>query len=269
MSESADQERQHAASPTQIARAIAAGQVVRSQTLAVAFQSIVQICGLAMLLAGVGSGLILWTQATWSQPLLRWQQLGSSGGQIQSILQFMGGPLLASLIVVWISQWASWLVQLGWQFGKRPLMHWEQWTPGQLISAFGSREKWCSQGIGLTQFAASLAICGYWGVADWQTLVGLYQCPPEAWGETLMASVLRQLVPLVAIIVVGAGADWLCQRHWYYQRLAMSDQQLREEQRADGGSLATRQRQISRRSAHSPTVIATSTSVSAVDQIRS
>ncbi len=272
MSESHEGERQHEATPTQIARALATGQVYRSQSLAIAIQIILQFGGSMMLLIGLGSGLILWTQHYWSQPAYHWQQLESSGSQAGMLLRFAGGPLIASLLVVWISGWCSWLLQIGWQFGKRPLAHWGTWQPSQMASSLWSREKWYSQTIGLGQFGLCLVTCIYWGLGDWRSLVEMYRCEPQAWGSTLMWAVWRQLLPLLAIISLGSAIDWWCQRQLYYQRLAMTDEQLRDEQRADGGSLATRNRmrQRSNRNSSSPTFVSTgAANIQSIDQIRS
>lgn len=272
MSDSPDGDRQHEATPTQIARAQAAGQVYRSQSLAVAIQLILQLSSSLMLLAGLGSGLILWTQHYWSQPVYHWQQLESTTSQAGMLLRFAGGPLVASLLVVWLSGWCSWLLQIGWQFGKRPLAHWGSWQPSQMASSLWSREKWYSQAIGLGQFGLCLITCIYYGLGDWRSLLDMYRCAPQDWGAALQSSVLRQLLPLLAIIVLGSALDWWCQRQLYYQRLAMTDEQLRDEQRADGGSLATRNRMRQRSNRHSanPNFASTSAAqVHSIDQIRS
>jgi flagellar biosynthesis protein FlhB len=272
MSEQGDEERQHQASPAQIQRAVAAGQVYRSHALAVAIQACIQLGSCLLLFSGIASGLLLWTDHYWSRTVLQWQQLDSAPAQFLIWARFLGGPLLLSLAVVWISQWLSWLVQMGWQFGKRPLLHWQQWSPQNSLGSAWSAEKWSSQAIGCVQFALSLAVSIAWGIGDWESLLALYQCPPNLWGETLSWSVARQLSPVLAIIGLGAGIDWWFQRHWYYRRLEMTDQQLRDEQRADGGPSATRNRQRHRGSSGGsalPLIATSSPQVSSIDQIRS
>lgn len=231
-----DAEKKHPASPTKRKRAREAGQVARSHDLS---SSLVLLLGL----------VLLW----WSGPRI----LAALASVMHSSLSERAylnldsqtaTQLLAS--AAWRCGEALWPMMVGvcgvallnnWIQAGRILapqalsLQWERISPAQGLQRLTSPPNLARLGFGLIKVLAIvlIVVCGLWG--RWQGLLtthdlSLPQLMQVAW-NTLFTICLEIAVALLLLAVADYGFQW-----WQLERsLRMTDEELREENKANQG----------------------------------
>ncbi len=224
---------EHAATPTRIRQARAAGQIPLSRELA---SSLMWLGGLAIMLS-LGGGL--W-QALQAMAVHNWTHTDlAANGQDVMTVQFRGAtaffwsqllPVMAATAAIAAAGFA---IQTRFGIFANLLQpDWSRLSPAGNLSRLGSLPNWLTAAFGVFKLAG-LGFVAWWILAaDVQRLLALGGYPlNDGFGQSGMF-VAGLLVKLAAGVCLVGLADYGI-RWWYHQhRMQMTDQEVRDERRA-------------------------------------
>ena len=235
-------ERTNQASPIQLEQATQRGDVANSQELGASLQNIGGLLVLLVTAGGLGAWLISWTRTHWSNQPLKLDEVVATaqGGLYELALQLLPMLLLLMLItcvVYWIQ--SGFVLQ-----PDRVLPRLERLSPTRFAEQGVLRKSM------MALFALPKMLLGI-GLAAmliwWQrdrffelALLPVEKILENGFGVLLLTAFQVALM-LLAFGLLDYGVEWLARN----QRLQMSDQQLRDEQRMQEGdpTVIARQRQ--------------------------
>ena len=237
-------ERNHEATPLRLQQARANGDIPKSAELAASLSMLGAIGAGYLTFANISAWLQQTTTSFWTSNSVAQHSPNAVVSQLQGLLFSLAGvllPFMAAIVLVTIA--AHWM-QTG------PV-----WMPGNAVPAatnlgwgkwkqkFGLLHLFGVGGLGLPKIAIGLTVMlfGAWHQRD--ELFGLANLPPA-----VLVSQLFGIVALVCLQVAGTlvvlgmlnfGLQWVSHR----RRMRMSDQEIRDEIRSQGGSSVERIRE--------------------------
>ncbi|MEM7782532.1 MAG: EscU/YscU/HrcU family type III secretion system export apparatus switch protein [Planctomycetota bacterium] len=233
----------HDPTPSRLAAAKRQGNVAKSRELATAFSL---TCWLLLAYLGakpLANRIRLLTTQLWSGDQVSVSMEMTDG---VSLLQNLAWSILAILAPVlgfaFLIGWSSNWVQTGPIFVPQKAspqlsnLGWGSWFQRTLSG--GSMMQWL---FGFPRLIAALTIAGY---AAYQNRMAILMLPSNRIDQILIqiGSITLSVLSHVAVILaVVAGLDFLVQVKNRKKRLRMSDQELRDELRAESGNPATAQ----------------------------
>jgi flagellar biosynthesis protein FlhB len=233
----------HPASEIKLARARQQGEVCRSYSLAQAIQITVGFLILSFAAMPLLQAIVDWTSDFWSR--------GSATSDLSSALPELigriGWPLGLFLCALFLCGCASHLLQTGWTWGQRPLLNRRMLEPGANLAQWFSFSRWTSSLVGIACFGL-FAGWLYFNPESQLDRLALIWSDSSAGPLEAVGSQLRYwLLPVIGLLLALGGLDYGLQRWLYLQRMQMSDQELRDEQKDEQN--AARSAIKSRRSA--------------------
>lgn len=217
----------HPASEIKLARARQHGEYCRSYTLAQAVQVAAGMAVLGIALLPLALALLDWTRDYWT----RSAGLQQPETDLPEMLARIGWPLGLLLLALFVIGCASHLLQTGWSWGQRPLLKAPSWQLDQAVRQWFSPTRWIVALAGLGCLGATVAWWWSNGSAELEQLSQLWAAPAEELVSTSISRIRTWLLPVVGSLLLVGGLDYALQRWSYFQRLQMTDQELRDEQK--------------------------------------
>ena len=237
-------ERNHEATPLRRQQARANGDIPQSAELAASLSMLGAIGAGYLTFANISSWLQRSTTSSWSTNRVAEYSPGAVVNQLQELLFNLAGvllPFMAAIVLVTIA--AHWL-QTGpvWMPTKAipatTNLGWGKWKQKfRLLNLLGIG------GLALPKIIISLTVMlfGAWGQRN--ALFSLANLPPDVLISQLFGIValvcLQVACTLVLLGVLDYGLQWISHR----RQMRMSNQEIREEIRSQGGSAVDRVRE--------------------------
>jgi flagellar biosynthesis protein FlhB len=105
------------------------------------------------------------------------------------------------------------------------------WQLDQAVRQWFSPTRWIVALAGLGCLGAMVAWWWSNGSAELEQLSQLWAAPAEELVSTSISRIRTWLLPVVGSLLLVGGLDYALQRWSYFQRLQMTDQELRDEQK--------------------------------------
>lgn len=227
MSEQERDEAIHPASEIKLARARQQGELCRSYPLAQAIQVAVGLVVLGLSIWPLTWALLEWTRDYWANGA----GIGRSEVDLPELLVRIGWPLGLLLLGLFAIGCLSHWLQTGWSWGQRPLVKSPSWQLDQVLRQWFSPGRWV---VALAGIVCSAGLIAWWwshGTSELNQLGQLWSAPAEELLSTGLAQIRTWLLPVVGCLIVLGGLDYALQRWSYFQKMQMTDQELRDEQK--------------------------------------
>ncbi len=240
---SEDQDRTNPASPIQMEQASQRGDVPNSVELGGAIQSLGGLLIVFLMVGGIGSWLVSWTKNSWASGGLQVEQVTAG---MQGTLFQMGGRLAPMLALLFLLALVGFWLQSGFVFKPdRAMPKLDRLSPTRFAGQ-GIFRKMLMALVALPKMFISiaLAICLIWYQRDQffeLSLLGPDVALEKGFGLVLFVSFQIALI-LLLFGLVDYGVEWVART----QRLQMSDQQVRDEQRMQEGDPVVQSRRRQR-----------------------
>lgn len=237
-------ERNREATPLRLQQARADGDIPKSAELAASLSMLGAIGAGYLTFANISEWLQQSTARSWSGNSLAQYSPDAVVNQLQGVLFNLAGvllPFMASIVLVSIA--AHWM-QTGplWMPAKAvpaaTNLGWGKWK-----QKFGLLHLFGVGGLGLPKIAIGLTVMlvGAWSQRG--ALFSLANLPPEALVSRLFSIVALVCLQVAGTLVVLGLLDFGLQWASHRRRMRMSDQEIREEIRSQGGSAVDRIRE--------------------------
>lgn len=226
MSEQDRDEAIHPASEIKLARARQQGELCRSYTLAQAIQVAVGFAVFSLALWPLTTALLDWTRDYWTKAA------GTSRPELDlpELLVRLGWPLSLLLLALFAIGCLSHLLQTGWTWGQRPLVRGPSWQLDLTLKQWFSPSRWAVSLLGILCLGGLLSWRWSNGPDELNQLSELWSASNEELAEVALSQMRSWLLPVVGSLLLLGGLDYALQRWSYFQRLQMTDQELRDEQ---------------------------------------
>ncbi len=226
-----DEERKHPATSNRLAQAANDGECFHSSQLAVVLFTLLAS---GILIAGiqwVGQGIAHWTMDYWRAPLLDPAARATADGDLGGLAQRVGAPLGIGLLIAWCCAVLVYLWQIGWMWGRKPVVSWSSLAPAARWSQMFNLRRLGSNILGWFQALVAVVILA--GVVWWRWDVALmlWGRSPSDWGKQLWPIAQVWLGPVLLAMAALALIDYWWQRTMFRRSLRMTDQELRDELR--------------------------------------
>ena len=245
-------EKNHEASPLRRQKAKSEGDFPRSFELAVALQVLgFTIVGF-LCLDSISASLSAAATQSWkvgSTKNLSGEICAADGLELVSSAMWAVVPLM---LVSWLVVVASHWVQTGpvWQSGKISADA-SRISPGHWFGQVFSMSTWSYLFVGLPKFFLAIAVAAVSFWCQRETIFAMPFQPVNQMGPTI-ASVLMQITFHVGLVLLASSAiDYWMHYLGFEKRIRMTDQELREEIRAQDGdpTVSAQRRALQSRSA--------------------
>lgn len=248
---SGSSERNHEPTPIRLRQARASGDIAKSNELAAALSMI----------GAIGAGYLTFQQiARWLQTstISLWQHAtpnldaAQTIESTQTLLFSLAGVLLPfTAMLVFLSVVASW-IQTGpvWLPEKiSPKI--ENLGPGKWRRQLSASNLLSVTGLGVPKVAIALAVMTVGTWCQRNELFALASAPADLLVSRLFEIVLVVCLQVAAALAVLGVADYSIQWLGHRRRMRMSPQEVRQEQRAEGGANSVTRAKISPESKNS------------------
>jgi len=210
-------ERTHEATPLRLQQARANGNIPKSAELAASLSMLGAIGAGYLTFANISAWLQRSTTSSWSTNRLAGYSPEAVVNQLQELLFDLAGVLLPFMATILLGTIAAHWIQTG------PV-----WMPSKAMPAMTN--------LGWAKIIISLAVMVFAGWTQRDALFSLANLPPEVLVSQLFSIVafvcLQVAGTLVLLGVFDFGLQWTSHR----RRMRMSNQEIREEIRSQGGS---------------------------------
>ena len=225
----------HPASEIKLARARQQGELCRSYSLAQAIQTAVGLLILSFAAMPLLKAIVDWTGDFWS----RGSAISDLNDSLPELFGRIGWPLGIFLGALFLCGCASHLLQTGWTLGQRPLLNQRMLEPGANLAQWFSFSRWTSSLIGIACFGAFAAWICFNPESQLERLAVIWSNSSADPLDAVGSQLRYWLLPIMGLLLALGGLDYGLQRWLYFQRMQMTDQEMRDEQKEEQNAART------------------------------
>lgn len=231
----------HDPTPERLRRAHAHGMRPFSRSLAVSIQVFASVVCAGWAVELIGRSLKDWTRGVWT-PTISGELARGSIQWLYDLLPLVGmvlGLALCCLVATLVGQ----MIQKGIAIPKRQLFDISQMTPFGREDSLSVGERLIFSCVWLVQLLAMAAGLFFIFRGYQQSLLSLWNTPVAVWPSHFTNVVFEMTLWMAGLMMAFSLVDYGLRRHVHWQRLRMTDNELREEMRMQEGS-PERKRQL-------------------------
>ncbi len=234
-------ERNHAPTPMRLQQARAAGDIPKSAELAASLSMLGAIGAAYLTFSNISQWLLKSTTQSWSVNRIAEYSPDSMVSHLQGLLfnlawvllPFMTAIVLVTIAAHWFQTGPVWLPSKA--VPRSSNLGWNKWK-----QKFGVLQLFGIGGLGLPKIMICLAVMmfGIWYQRD--VLFSLANMPPKILVAQLFGTVALVCLQVAGTLVILSLFDFGLQWAANQRRMRMSEQEIREELRSQGGSSVNR-----------------------------